>query len=302
MLACRESLSPRTVRWYEFNLQDIVDKLRGVQIDQVSTLAIRQFLVDRRESTTHMLGGKRVEGGISHETLRAHYRALKRFFNWATLEYDLDPLHNPMRKIKTPGAKSQLPKAVAMDDVRKMIVATNQSMNGIRDRAIIFFLLDTGCRAGGLLTLTPEHLMLDELRALVIEKGDRARFVPFTPDTADLMRQWMEVRPQNATTVFCRFGTVESEIGKPLTIYGLRELLRRLAKRAGVEGRFNPHSFRHGNAREFLKNGGNMAALQQLLGHSTPNVTISFYARFNIEELAKQQAQFSPVKNLKEDK
>ena len=299
LLSTRESLSARTTEWYEGNLRDVVDKLRGTMIDEVPTLAIRQYLVALRETPTHYVGGHQVKGGVSHETLRGRHRAMKRFFNWCVLEYDLDPLHNPMRKIKTPGPTGQPPKAVSMDDVRKMIAAAGMGPIGIRDRAILFFLLDTGCRAGGLLSLTPENLVINELRAMLTEKGDRARFVPFTPDTAALLRQWMEVRPANATTVFCRFGTVEAKVGEPLTIYGLRQILRRLALRGGVEGRFNPHAFRHGNAREFLRNGGNMAALQQLLGHSNPNVTMSFYARFNIKELAEQQAQFSPVKNLK---
>jgi site-specific recombinase XerD len=85
----------------------------------------------------------------------------------------------------------------------------------------------------------------------------------------------------------------------PITTTGLREILRRLKKRAGIAGRFNPHSFRHGYAREFLTNGGSMPALQQMLGHSSPNVTMMFYARWDINELVQQQEKHSPLQGLR---
>jgi site-specific recombinase XerD len=86
-----------------------------------------------------------------------------------------------MRKIKTPAAAAQAPKAVALDDVRAMLAVVDQNTpEGKRDRALIYFLLDTGCRLGGLISLTVDRLDLDHRRAILIEKGDRARVVPYS--------------------------------------------------------------------------------------------------------------------------
>jgi len=50
-------------------------------------------------------------------------------------------------------------------------------------------------------------------------------------------------------------------------------MLKRRAKRAGVQGRSNPHAFRHAFAREYLMSGGDLATLYQLMGHGSVKVT-----------------------------
>jgi len=300
LLSCRQSLRPSTTGWYAFHLRGLIERLEGTPIDQVQPLIIRQQLVEIREQKQHRKGGNMAPGPVSKETIRARQRAYKRFFNWCVQEYDLNPLSNPMRKIKMLGADAQMPKAVDMDDVKKLLAACEDNPCGKRNRAIIFFLLDTGCRAGGLLTLTTDRLQVEIGRAIITEKGDRSRVVPFTAPTALALSEWLAVRPAQASTVFCTLGWTEKRHATQLTNQGLREIFRRLAAKAGVEGRYNPHAFRHGNAREFLTNGGNIAALQQLLGHSNSNVTMMFYARWNVAELAEQQKKYSPVHNLED--
>src|SRR5579885_2259956 len=117
LLACRESLSPKTIRWYEDHLRDLVESLKGTPIDQIPTLPIRQHLVAFREAPTHRRGKNILPGPVSLETLRGRHRALKRFFNWCVMEYDLEYRNNPMRKIPTPPTKQQPPKAISMEDV-----------------------------------------------------------------------------------------------------------------------------------------------------------------------------------------
>jgi site-specific recombinase XerD len=60
------------------------------------------------------------------------------------------------------------------------------------------------------------------------------------------------------------------------------EVLRRLKEKVGVKGAINPHGFRHGFAREFLKNGGNLASLADIMGHSDISVTWQAYAVFTV--------------------
>lgn len=75
----------------------------------------------------------------------------------------------------------------------------------------------------------------------------------------------------------------------------LIQMLRRLTKRAEVEGRVNPHVFRHGFAREYLKNGGDLASASNLLGHSQVTVTAANYAAFLVEEHQDKHKQFIPA-------
>ena len=78
-------------------------------------------------------------------------------------------------------------------------------------------------------------------------------------------------------------------------------MLKRLAKRAGVNGRFNPHAFRHGWARGALKNGADLGTVSQILGHSSIQVTAEFYARWADEELAQRHQKFSWLNSTHQD-
>jgi len=174
----------------------------------------------------------------------------------------------------------------------KLFNATGDNVAGQRDRAILCFLADTGCRLNGLITLTLERLELADRRALVHEKGDTDRIVVFTIYTKHMLRQWLDVRDSATEYVFCSLRT-----GERLTDSGINQLLKRLKQKAGVKGRVNPHSFRHNFAREYLRNGGDLATLAKLMGHSNINTTAMYYAVFDIDELTDLHEQFSPLRS-----
>lgn len=298
LLACKSIRKPRTVQWYHDHLREFVQQQQGTVLTDVKAFVIRQYLVMLREAVTHRLGASQVEGSLSQETQRGRVRALKRFFNWSWEEYDLPTQTNPMRKIVMPSRPDYAPAAITMEDLKKMIDSCGNDQVGKRDRAILFFLIDTGCRAAGLIGLRDAHLYLKRNRAVVTEKGDRSRIVPFTEYTAEVLQEWLAVRPLDTEAVFCRLGTAKARIGKPLTYWGLREILRRISKRAEAEGHTNLHAFRHGQAVQFLLAGGDLKTLQMKMGHANPNTTMMFYLRFADREMVEQNARFSAVNQL----
>ena len=78
-------------------------------------------------------------------------------------------------------------------------------------------------------------------------------------------------------------------------------MLKRLKRRTGVKGPVNPHSFRHGFARAYLSNGGNLASLADTLGHSDLSVTWQAYAIFTTDEFKTAHTRYSPVAQLERD-
>jgi site-specific recombinase XerD len=301
LLACvADGLAHDSVKWYRSLLGAVLPALTGLPVDAVETSIIRQYVIDLRTRTVRYPGQRReTVGPISAETLRDHIVALRRFFNWCVIEYRLDPLCNPMLRVRIPPKPRREPKAVDLDDLRKLIEACGDDPEGLRNRAILIFLADTGCRAGGLVSLKPDQLQLDRGRAIVHEKGDRARAVPFSVITAEIVKAWLAVRPAEAETVFCSLGANAQDYrhAQPMTVSGLNQMIKRLKKRAGVTGRCNPHSFRHAFAREYLRNGGDLATLSQILGHSNVSVTMG-YAVFDDGGLKDQHERFGPLRNL----
>lgn len=296
-----EGRRPATIKWYRHMLKPFVARFYGRDVEHLTAHDLRQYVIELRERDHRYENAPQrpiIKGGLSNESIRDHFQALRRFFNWCVIEYDLNPQRNPMSKIRMPARQQPEPKAIALDDLRRLMQATDASPFGVRDRAILAFLTDTGCRAGGLLSLQLTDLDLNRLMAVVREKGDRPRAVPFMDYTADLLRAWLLIRPTDVETVFCSLGGRSP--GQPLTLAGLHLMLKRLKSKAGVTGRVNPHAFRHGFARQYLLNGGDPITLAQIMGHSSVTTTERYYARFTAGELAAMHKKLSPIVNLLE--
>lgn len=286
-----DGLKPTTLAWYRVRLSKFVSHVGGeILIQEISTAMIREWIIVLRGREKLSVGHG--SGQVKMHTLHGYMRALRRFWRWSCLEYDITP--NPMDRVRLPQRPRPEPKAISLDDLRAIFIACDESPEGLRDRALIAFLCDTGCRAGGALGLTVEDCDLAHLRARVVEKGDRPRVVPFSTFTAYHLIKWFEVRPKG-TAVFC---SLKKRRGLPLSYSGLAKILSRLKEKAGVKGRVNPHSFRHGFAREYVRNGGDLSSLSRLLGHSGIGVTADYYAVFSEPEIAEFHAKYSPIRNL----
>lgn len=291
--------SPKTVDSYRRKLKPLTDFLGDVPVEAITADDLRKYitdLMDRRTRWREHPKHREREGGLSPFTIAGHVRALKRLFNW--LEGEGVITNNPARRIKTHQPKQRTLKAVSVEDFLALLNTTQgEGVSDLRDRAIILFLADTGCRIGGLCGLRLDDLDLEEEVAFVTEKGEKTRPVPFTTVTAEALRAWLAVRPDAGEYVFVSLGN--KAVGR-LTPNGVRQMLRRRAKQAGITRPVNPHAFRHAFAREYLLNGGDLATLADLLGHSSVEVTRFFYARFRYKELKEKHDRHSPVARLVE--
>jgi len=302
LAAKADGLSPATQRWYSSRLHALAEHFHCRDLTSITTNDMRAYVVALRERDQRYENAPQrptKAGGLSVDTVHGHIRALRRFWAWITDEPQYDHLQiiDPMARIKLPKLPNPQPKGIDLDDLKRLLAATDDSPIGIRNRAILLFMIDTGCRAGGLLTLKVEDLNIHEGFAWVMEKNAIQRPVYFSRLTKDVLARWYLVRP-DVQPVFCNLSAGYRHYGKPLTIAALHYILRTLREKSGVTGRSNPHSFRHAFARIVLDNGADLASLAQLMGHQDPRITIKFYARYTRKELAKKHGQFSPATNL----
>lgn len=277
LLACRaDGLRPATLSWYRSILKKLVSRIPHA-VDSITTKQLREHIVDLREQ-------------YSEHTAADHIRAMHRFFSWCAGEYSIS---NPMKGIRRPKMPAPVVRAIAASDFVRLFNATGEGDAGIRDRALLAFLADTGCRLGGVATLKLDNLDLEMRRAVVIEKGQTVRAIPFTFYTRELLYRWLSVRYSESRAVFTSMNNSE-----PLTTSGIQQILKRLKRKAKVTGRASPHSFRHAFAKAYLTSGGDLATLSKLLGHADVNTTIQFYAIFSRDELATLHDQHSPIADL----
>lgn len=287
--------SPRTVEDYRQKLRPLVAFLGDLEIDQVTTNDLRRFVVDLRSREGRWLdhpNRPQTAGGLSPASIAGNIRAVKRLFNF--LQDDGLLSNNPAARLKGSKPKRGEPKGIGREDLRRLLAATaGDAPNLVRNRAILLFLADTGCRVGGLVGLRLADLDLEGKTALLVEKGDKARRVPFSEPTAAALARWLAIRPEGGAAVFCHL-----ETGATLDTQAIREVLRRLAVTAGATGPVNPHSFRHAFAREFIISGGDMGSLADLLGHADIATTWESYAIFKLAELQAKHAQHSPIARM----
>ncbi len=288
LVACRASgLGERTIHWYEACLLRFA-RYAGPQ--WASARAVRGFLAELQSLParyqTHPIRPAE-EGKLSVETVLGYYRTLRRFFNFLVEEGILE--RNPVNRIKPPRPPKHAPKAIELEDLRKLILAARESSP--RDLAIILFMADTGTRIGEVCNLRLDDVDLLNRMALVRGKGNKERIVFFTERTAMALKMYLAVRPKDMGDA-CFIGRCG-----PLTPVGIYGIFRRLKRRAGITGRCNPHSLRHGFAKRWLMNGGDLASLSELLGHEDIQTT-KMYSVFRIAELREKHDKLSPVNQI----
>lgn len=290
MLAKRaDGLAGSSLKWYESNLTQFQEAVGNVLVSSITTNDLRQHIVAYQQAqSTYQNSDVRPEalGPPSEATVEARKRALHAFFAWCADEYGM---HNPMQGIKRKRTRPR-PKAMSPGDFVKLFNATQDTDTGTRDRALLAFLADTGCRRAGALSLALSDLYMPERRALVYEKQQEARMLHFTAVTKRFLADWLTVRDSDAPTVFVNMKTSE-----PLGESGLNQMLKRLKERAGVSGRVNPHSMRHQFARQYIMNGGDIGTLARLLGHHDIRTTQQYYAVFTDDELGEMHSRYSPM-------
>lgn len=269
-----DGLASSSITWYRALLKRLVQE----QGDQLPTThALREYVVQLRAI-------------YKPHTVADHIRVLHRFFAWCSEEYDVP---NPMKSIKRMKAPAAAPRSITPADFMKLFNNAGDGDIGIRNRAILAFLADTGVRLGGIAGLTLEALDISLRRAWVIEKGSKQRVVVFTFYTAKLLERWLAVRPDKGRSVFTTLDT-----GTALTASGIQQVLKRLKKKLDIQGQTNPHAFRHGFAKGYLSNGGELATLAKLMGHNDIQTTMDHYAIFSHDELSNLHEKYSPLRLL----
>lgn len=159
---------------------------------------------------------------------------------------------------------------------------------GVRDRAVLLFLYNTGARASEVVGVTIQDLSLrSPPRVNLHGKGDKWRACPLWPETARILEQMLRDRKQPLAGEAPIFA---SSAGKPLTRFGLYKLVKRYTEaipKTDNHDSVSPHVFRHTTAVHLLEAGVEVNVIRGWLGHVSLDTT-NRYAEINIK--MKQEA------------
>jgi site-specific recombinase XerD len=173
-----------------------------------------------------------------------------------------------------------------------MLKVCGKNFTGIRDRLILLILLDTGLRASELLALNFENVNpVTGILQIMHGKGDKFRVVYLGRRSRMVLRSYYQKIKHHEGALIIGIH------GERLEYTGLRQVLRRRAKTAGVVYQ-SPHSFRRLFALTMLRNGIDVFSLQLLMGHADLQM-LRRYLKQAGSDLQEAHNQASPVDKFK---
>lgn len=280
-LLCERGFKPHEVACYSVYIRRFKCHLLGLDLGSFAdadSTAIRGFLYKQSKSVSVWTIR------VAFSALRALYRMLRTLGRIVT---------DPTDGIKAPRPPKTLPRYLELEEIERMvseIPPTNPT--GLRDRVLLEFLFGTGLRISEVVGITLADISGESVK--VMGKGSKERIVPLMNGVSDLLTLYLESsRPllraagrRQDQNLFLSYR------GKRLATGSAWFIVRRRARDAGINKRVYPHLFRHSFATHLIRNGADVRAIQDLLGHASLNSTMAYT---HLDMAAKKKAlQYHP--------
>ena len=183
-------------------------------------------------------------------------------------------------------------------DVQALLDSEDRStLSGVRNYALLLFLLDSGVRASECVALQYGDIDWEQSRAFIRHgKGEKQRWVGFGPTTAAALRDYVASCRGDTPGALFLTATFVSMVGA----HSLCVLLARIGDRAHVEG-VHAHRFRHTFATWAIESGAREIDVQMLLGHSDMTMTQRYARTYTSEQAVRAHSALSPVNRLEPD-
>jgi integrase/recombinase XerD len=198
---------------------------------------------------------------------------LRSFFDYLIFEDYRDT--NPTDLIETPKIGRKLPDTLSEDDINELINAVDLSHSqGERNRTIIEIMYSCGLRVSELVTLKISDLFFDEGFIKITGKGNKERFVPIHYNAIKYINLYInEIRSHINVQKGFEDILFLNRRGKGLTRQMIFKILKDLSVKINLNKKISPHTLRHSFATHLLKNGADLRAIQQMLGHESITTT-----------------------------
>lgn len=221
----------------------------------------------------------RVAEPLASATIYKRIKTIKRFFNWCVQRGFIQ--QSPARFLtnKRPIRPLGQGKAATDQEVSEILAAARYQP---RNWAIVLLLVQSGARASEIAGLQISNLYLDEGRAVIDGKGDKRRWIYFGPETADAIRAWFKVRPEDADHDYV-FTSTRGH-GK-LNAQAISQITRRLCRVAGLKRTLGAHAFRHFVGMKLARSKVPAPVIQRYLGHENIDTTMGYLRSINDDDV-----------------
>jgi integrase/recombinase XerC len=243
------------------------------QLAKLSPADVRAFMAARRADGA---GNRSLMRGL------AGARSFARF-----LERNGKGRLAALAAVRTPKLPKTLPKPIAADAATRMMEAGLRAGEArepwiiARDTAVLGLLYGAGLRISEALGLTRGQFSAGGDALTVTGKGGKQRMVPLLPQVATLIDDYIKLCPFDLAPDRSLFIGAR---GRPLSPRIIQLTVERLRGALGLADSATPHALRHSFATHLLARGGDLRAIQELLGHASLSTT-QIYTAVDAEHL-----------------
>uniref|UniRef100_A0A7C4UHE2 Tyrosine recombinase XerC n=1 Tax=candidate division WOR-3 bacterium TaxID=2052148 RepID=A0A7C4UHE2_UNCW3 len=230
------------------------------------------------------------KNGLNSNSIARKLSSLRIFFRFLSGEGIIK--EDPTEFIETPKIVRKIPLVLDVYEIEKIIEATDDSIIGIRDRACIELLYGAGLRIQELLSLRVEDLFLKDGFIRVLGKGDKERIVPIGRKGINAVIEYLEKSRVHLAKTKIPILFLSKD-GKKMSRMGFWKRLNLYLRKAGIQKKITPHTFRHSFATHLLEGGADLRVVQMLLGHSDISTT-QIYTHIDREYLKETIKSFHP--------
>lgn len=282
------NLSPRTIESYLDSLAMLTRWAisQGIGSPEVITAEQLDDFFGEQLNRITMRGVKAKPAGVAKD-----FRHLRVFFAW---QAKVDATPSPMAELSAPIVPEQ-PVPVLSDAQLSALckACAGRDFSARRDLAIIRLLLDIGPRRAEIAAIMVEDIDLDAQTLMVLGKGRRNRPLPYGAKTAEALDNYLRVRGKHPDRARPELWLAGSPRRGALGSDGIRQMLLRRARQAGVPNVF-AHRFRHTAAHAFLAAGGTEGEAMRLFGWKSRTMVDRYGASVATDRALATHRRLSP--------
>lgn len=279
-----KGLSKNTVSAYGRDLGSFIDFLKSSKtaIESANSETLSKYVAELRVK-------KLSESSIARKVV-----AIRSWYNF--LEKDAG-ISNQVKEYLPPKIPKRLPKALTIDEVSRLIDSCDDSIIGIRNRALLELLYATGARVSEAVALNVGDISMSEDSVVTVKvkgKGGKERLVPLGSYAQKALDQYLVrsrpvlLKKSNVAAFF-----LNESLGTRLSRQSGWQVVKDSAERAKVASEVSPHSLRHSFATHLLDGGADIRVVQELLGHSSVTTT-QIYTLVTIDKLRESYIAAHP--------
>ncbi|MCD6459519.1 tyrosine recombinase XerD [bacterium] len=200
---------------------------------------------------------------------------------------------NPVALIDPPRLWKTLPKNVELYEIDRLMSVKGRKFNELRDHAVVELLYSSGLRASELADLKINDLNFSQNLLKCKGKGNKERLVPMGKYAEQSITSYLNERRKKHHSFSANDYLFVTSTGKRLSRVSVWNIVKKIAKKVGLNDKIYPHVFRHSFATHLLERGADLRVVQQLLGHSDISTT-QIYTYVDKKRLKSAHQSFHP--------